>query len=169
MAVARTIENALDQLGRLREKLPAPAACTELRQYLAHKSNVVVAKGAKMAGDFGLQDMRPQLADAFFRFMEDAAARDRGCAAKTAVARALEILGADEAAVFIAGIRHIQMEGSFGPPVDTAAGLRAASALGLVGMNHPDAILEAVNLLVDREPDARIGAVRALAASGTPE
>jgi HEAT repeat protein len=71
--------------------------------------------------------------------------------------------------VFLAGIRHVQMEGSFGPPIDTAAGLRAASAVGLVHMNHPDAMLEIVNLLVDREADARVGAVRALAWSGRPE
>jgi HEAT repeat protein len=36
-------------------------------------------------------------------------------------------------------------------------------------MNHPDAILEIVTLLVDREADARMGAVRALAWSGRPE
>jgi len=81
----------------------------------------------------------------------------------------LESLGAPEGVLFLTGIRHVQMEGSFGPPVDTAAGLRAASAMGLVHMNHPDAILEIVTLLVDREADARVGAVRALAWSGRPE
>ena len=36
-------------------------------------------------------------------------------------------------------------------------------------MNYPGAVLEIVTLLVDREPDARIGAVRALAWAGGPE
>ena len=54
------------------------------------------------------------------------------------------------------------MEGSFGPSIDTAPRLRAASAMGLVHMNHPDAVVEIVTLLVDREADARVGAVRSL-------
>jgi HEAT repeat protein len=41
--------------------------------------------------------------------------------------------------------------------------------MGLVHMNYPGAVLEIVTLLVDREPDARIGAVRALAWAGGPE
>jgi len=41
--------------------------------------------------------------------------------------------------------------------------------MGLVHMHHPDAVLHLVTLLVDREADARIGAVRALAWSGRPE
>jgi HEAT repeat protein len=98
--------------------------------------------------------------------MTNPAVTDKGCNAKTEIVRALEALGAAEADVFLAGIRHIQMEGSFGPPVDTAAELRAASAMGLVHMNHPDAILEIVNLLVDRQDAARAGAVRALSYSG---
>jgi HEAT repeat protein len=83
--------------------------------------------------------------------------------------RALEALAAPEEAVYLAGIRHIQMEGSYGPPIDTAAALRSASALGLVHMYHPDAVLHLLTLLVDREADARIGAVRALAWCGGPE
>src|SRR5205807_669519 len=61
---------------------------------------------------------------------------------------------------------HVQMEGSYGPPVDVAAKLRAFSALGLARTRHPHALDEVVALLVDAEPQARIGAVRALAANG---
>jgi hypothetical protein len=53
--------------------------------------------------------------------MKDPARADRGCAAKTAVVRALEALAAPEDAIYLAGIRHVQMEGSFGPPIETAA------------------------------------------------
>jgi hypothetical protein len=169
MAHARKTEDCLEALSRLREDPTAPAARAEIGQYLAHKSNAVVAKAAKLAGEFELQDLRPRLVEAFHRFMKDAAAADRGCAAKTAVVRALEALAAPEEAIYLTGIRHIQMEGSYGPPIDTAAALRSASALALVHMHHPDAVLHLVTLLVDREADARIGAVRALAWSGRPE
>jgi HEAT repeat protein len=168
MADSRRIEDSLDALSRLRENSAAPDSCAELGRYLAHKSNLVAAKAAKLVAEFEIQGLEAQLVTAFHRFMKNPAVTDKGCAAKTEIVRALEVLGAAEAEVFLAGIRHIQMEGSFGPPVDTAAGLRAASALGLMHMNYPQAILEAVTLLVDREDDARIGAVRALAAAGHP-
>lgn len=169
MARPRKTEDCLEALSRLRENLASPEARAELRQYLANKSSTVVAKAAKLAAEFELHELRPQLVEAFDRFMSHPATSDRGCAAKMQIVRALEALGAPEQTVFLTGIRHIQMEGSFGPPVDTASGLRAASAMGLVRMNHPDAILEIVTLLVDREADARMGAVRALAYSGRPE
>lgn len=169
MPHTRKIEDCLEELHRLRGTLPAPEAAEQLRPYLGHKSNVVVAKAAQLAREFELYDLRSGLVEAFGRFMQEPAKTDRGCSAKTEIVRALESLGAPEGAVFLTGIRHVQMEGSFGPPVDTAAGLRAASAMGLVHMNHPDAILEIVTLLVDGEADARTGAVRALAWSGRPE
>jgi len=169
VAHVRKTEDALEELHRLRQSFPRPAAAEELRPYLRHRSNLVVAKAAKLASEFELAELQPYLVSAFERFMRDPAKNDRGCAAKMEIARALEALGAPEAAVFLAGIHHVQMEGSFGPPIDTAPGLRAASAMGLVHMNHPDAVFEIVTLLMDREADARIGAVRALAYSGRPE
>jgi HEAT repeat protein len=168
MAQSRKTEDCLDALSRLRENPAVPGILSELGGYLGNRSSVVVAKAAKLVAEFELHDLEPQLVNAFHRFMTNPAVTDKGCGAKTEIVRALEALGAAEAATFLTGIRHIQMEGSFGPPVDTAAGLRAASAVGLVHMNHPDAILEIVTLLVDREDDARIGAVRALSYSGQP-
>ena len=169
MPHARKTEDCLEQLHRLRGTLPSPEAAEELRAYLRHKSNLVVAKAAQLIREFELHDLRADLVRAFDRFMQDPAKTDRGCSAKTEIVRALESLGVPEGALFLAGIHHVQMEGSFGPPIDTAAGLRASSAMGLVHMNHPDAILEIVTLLVDREADARVGAVRALGWSGRPE
>jgi len=168
MAQSRKTEDSLDALSRLRENPAAPGATAELARYLGNKSNLVVAKAAKLVAEFELHDLELQLVSAFHRFMTNPVLTDKGCAAKTEIVRALEALGAAEAEVFLAGIRHIQMEGSFGPPVDTASGLRAASAMGLVHMNYPDAILEIVSLLVDRADEARVGAVRALAFSGQP-
>ncbi len=168
MAQSRKTEDCLASLSRLGENPAAPGIAAALAGYLANKSSPVVAKAAKIVAEFELHDLEPPLVSAFHRFMTNPAVTDKGCAAKTEIVRTLEALGAAEAEVFLAGIRHIQMEGSFGPPVDTAAGLRAASAMGLVHMNYPDAILEIVTLLVDHEDDARVGAVRALAYSGQP-
>ena len=169
MPRARRTEDCLEELHRLRGRLPSAEASAEMHAYLCHKSNLVVAKAAKLACEFELHELRADLVAAFDRFMQDPAKSDHGCSAKTEIVRALESLAAPEGSVFLAGIRHVQMEGSFGPPIDTAPGLRAASAMGLVHMNHPDAILEIVSLLVDSEADARVGAVRALAWSGRPE
>ena len=169
MSRARKTEDCLDELHCLREALPSAEAARQLRAYLQHKSNLVVAKAAKLVREFELLDLRSELLEAFDRFMQDPARTDRGCSAKTEIVLALESLGASEGRLFLTGIRHVQMEGSFGPPIDTAPGLRAASAMGLVHMNHPDAILEIVTLLTDREADARVGAVRALGWSSRPE
>ena len=100
MAHWRKTEDCLDALNRLREEFPASAAFAELVRYLAHKSNQVVAKAAKLVADFERHDLGPALVEAFHRFMRDPATTDRGCAAKTGIVRALEALGAAEEAVF---------------------------------------------------------------------
>ena len=75
---------------------------------------------------------------------------------------ALYAMEYDSADVYLKGVRHIQMESAYGPPVDAAAQLRGDSALGLVGTRHPDALFEVVRLLADKEPRARMGAARAI-------
>src|SRR5260370_36897336 len=95
--------------------------------------------------------------------------RDQGCKALIAIAKALATMDQPAPQVYFAGIRHVQKEGSFGPPVDAAAPLRGLCAQGLVRMSHPDALLEGVTLLADPEIAARAGAVRALGESGQSE
>lgn len=163
------LEDKLDALSRLRENPGTPAARLELGKCLDARSNLLVAKAAKIVAEYELRDFRPRLVEAFHRFMKEPAISDRGCAAKTEVVKALVTLAAEEDEIYLTGIHHIQMEPSFGRPIDTAAGLRAASALGLVRMNHPDALEQLLELMVDREDDARIGAVRALAYSAKLE
>jgi len=106
------------------------------------------------------------LVDAFLELMKDPAKRDPGCEALIAIAKALVTLDEPAAKVYFAGVHHVQMEGSFGPPIDAAAPLRGLCAQGLARMGHPDALLECVNLLADKEVPARIGAIRAIADSG---
>lgn len=131
---------------------------------LAAKSNLVSAKAAKMAGDRLLTELIPQLSTAFERFMRG---NDRGCAALMAIARTLVLLDCDDAELYRRGIRHVQMEGSFGPPVDAASELRAICAMGLANTRDPNKMRDIVNLLGDPEWLARGGAARALATVGS--
>jgi hypothetical protein len=160
------IEQALEKLAGLKAAPATPALFDELRGFLRNRSNLVVAKAAKIAGERRLGDLMPELVTAFHKLMADPARLDKRCAALTEIVSSLFEADYREPDVYLQGIRHVQMEGSFGPPVDTAAQLRGFSAQGLVRTRHPDALIEAVTLLVDPEPPARIGAVRALAANG---
>ncbi|MBZ5525444.1 MAG: hypothetical protein LAP21_24735 [Acidobacteriia bacterium] len=161
------IEQALDRLSALRSEAAAPGALAqELRKFLSNKSNLVVAKAAKIAGELRSEKFIPDLAAAFERLMANPQKLDKGCAAVTEISGALYELDYLEPEIYLRGIHHVQMEGAFGPPVDVASKLRALSALGLARTRYPHALEEVVSLLVDREPEARIGAVRALASNG---
>jgi len=141
----------------------------DLAPLLLHKSNHVIAAAANTAERLEASGLAQDLVDSFLALMRDPAKRDPGCKALLAIAKALAAIDHHAAQVYFAGIRHVQMEGSFGPPVDTAAGLRGVCAQGLARMLHPDALEECVTLLADREPAARAGAVRAIADTGSRE
>ncbi|HEV2986957.1 MAG TPA: HEAT repeat domain-containing protein [Candidatus Angelobacter sp.] len=141
-------------------------AVTELKRFLNHKSNLVAAKAAKTVGHLRCSQLVPDLVSAFERIMSDPPKLDKGCAALTEIASALYDMDYLEPEIYLKGIHHVQLEGSFGPPVDVAAKLRAISALGLVRTRYPHALDEVVSLLVDSVTQARIGAVRALASNG---
>jgi len=161
------IEQALDRLSALRSGGEPPAeVAQELKRFLKHRSNLVSGKAAKTAGLLRSSQVIPDLLAAFERLMSDPQKLDKGCAAVTEIVAALYEMDHLEPEIYLKAIRHVQMEGSFGPPVDVAPKLRAISALGLVRTRHPNALDEAVALLVDTEPQARIGAVRALASNG---
>ena len=160
------VEEALDRLAALKKEAAGPPLIAELKTFLKNRSNVVVAKAAKGVSHVRAMELVPDLVAAFHRLMEDPAKQDKGCAGTTEIVNALYELDYMEPEVFLQGIHHVQMEGSFGPPVDAAAKLRAISALALARTGHPAALDEVVSLLVDEWPDARVGAVRALAVNG---
>jgi hypothetical protein len=160
------IEQALEKLAALKSAPNAATLLDDLRSSLRNRSNLVVAKAAKIAGERSLDELLPDLVTAFHRLMADPARLDKRCAAVTEILAALYAMDYSEPEVYLNAIRHVQMEASFGPPVDSAAQLRGLSAQGLVRTRFPDALAEAVTLLVDPEPPARIGAVRALAVNG---
>lgn len=166
MAKRSSLEDTLAELRALRERGDSPATAATLRKAVGSRASLVVAKAAQVAGELEARSLTDALEQAFERFMANPVKTDKGCQAKTAIAEALAVLAADSANVYLRGVRHVQLEPSFGGPVDTAARLRGLCALGLVRMNHPEAMNELARLLADRESDARIMAARALAHSG---
>lgn len=166
MAKSDPIERALNRLSELRHADALETVAEEVRGFLRNRSNLVVAKAAKVVRELQIKALVPEMVAAFDKLMNDAPRLDKRCAATTEIVGALYELNYVEPAPYLAGLKHVQMEASFGPPVDEAAKLRAVSAQGLVRTRHPDALAEVMQLLVDREPAARIGALRALAVNG---
>ncbi|MBD3881284.1 hypothetical protein IFO70_05910 [Phormidium tenue FACHB-886] len=164
------VEALLNQLAILRDRLNSDseleAAVAEARQLLKSKQMLAVMHTAKWVGEQGLTQLIPDLVAAFDRFLIKPVETDPNCHAKGAIADALYRLNASAEAVFLQGIRHIQMEPVWGGRVDTAPPLRGICAMGLVRMNYPDALTELADLLADPEIPARIAAARAIAYSG---
>lgn len=166
MAKGRGVEQMLSDLAALRGRPLTAEGREQIAKALASKVSFVAAKAADLARQLKISDLCSDLGHAFERFLSDPKCPDKGCAAKTAVARAALELECSEEAIFLAGIRHFQMEPSFGGPVDVAAELRGLCALGLVQVRSRDAMYRVVELLNDGQTQARIGAVRALAYAG---
>jgi len=167
MAKARSTQAKLDRLKQLRDAPASAELLRELRALLADRSNFVVAEAAAIVGKAHLADLDKDLVAAFERFLIEPEEADKLCAAKMAVVEALEQIDYGEAAVFLAGVRHVQLEPAWGGSQDTAAPLRAACAAALVRIDYPDVLTLLVDLLADAEKIARAGAVRALVGTGS--
>ncbi len=166
MAKGASIEDRLADVARLGKEPDTPETRKQIRTHLAGKVSLIVARTAEIVAHIQDHDFVPDLVAAFQRFMTDAAKTDKGCAAKTAIVKALLAADCDDEDLYLAGIRHVQLEPTWGGRADTAAQLRALCGLGLVQVGSPDAINELAALLADSEGDARIGAARALGHSG---
>jgi hypothetical protein len=162
-------EDALAAIHAIRQSPENYDLKRDLAPFLRHKSNHAIAAAAAAAEHLEAAVLAPDLVLAFEKLMRDPAKLDQGCKATIAIVQALIQLEDAAAKVYFAGIRHVQREGSFGPPLDAAAPLRGLCARGLARMGHPDALLECVTLLADPEVAARAGAVRAIADSGRPD
>lgn len=164
-----TLEDRLAELDALRGDPQSAATEKSLRHALGLKNSFIVARSAELAGDFEHSSLNDALVSAFDRLIEAGDEADKGCRAKTAVVDALQKLNAAEDRVFLSGANHVQMEPVWGGRVDTAGGLRSASAIGLVRMNHPDSLLILADLLADNEPGVRSDAARTLAYRGAAD
>src|SRR3954463_1692747 len=83
---------------------------------LADKSNLVIAKSARVISERGWAGCIDALAAAYPRWEKN----DKGCVAKTAIVRALYELGAREEGIYLHGVRWVQMEGTWGGSSDVA-------------------------------------------------
>jgi len=160
------IEAALNAIAQLRLADSPDDIAKQLHPFFSNRSNLVVAKAAKLAGELRLSGLIPDLVAAFDRLWVNPAKLDKRCAATTEIVNALYELDYTEPDIYLRGIRHVQKEASFGPPVDVAAKLRGMCAQGLLRTRSADGMAAAVDLLVDPEPPARLGAVRALGSNG---
>lgn len=167
--------DAWEEITRLRSVTDREAFVDGLVKHLGSKSGIVIGKAAQLGLDRQsdleayVEKLAPILSAAFDRCMTDPVKTDPGCSGKIGVVNLGVALHCLEADLYLRAIRHSQMEGSFGPPVDTAEALRAAAAYGLLNCRHSDAMYEIVELLceVDRRdphrfPDSRRGAIRVL-------
>ncbi len=169
MAKHPPLEDQLAELSKLRREPDPAVARLGLTKSLKQRSPYLVAKAARLTAELGHDELVDSLTAAFDRFMADPVRTDKGCVAKVAIARALVELEVRADDTYLLGVRHRQLEAAYGPPVDTAVPLRAASAEGLLVSRHPDLGLEMTELLVDTEVHARLVAARVLGASGRPE
>jgi HEAT repeat protein len=167
----QALDRKLDALAALREARDSPSTAEQLRKALKDRNNYLASKAAALAGEMRLEALVPDLLAAFERFLTDAAKSDPQCWAKNAIARALKDLGHGDAAVFLRGLGHFQLEPVWGGRQDTAATLRATCALALPGCTLGDfeTLAALIEALADPAKPVRIDAARAIAQLPRPE
>jgi HEAT repeat protein len=158
------LEDQLAALDALR--LQAPETALEpLRKALANRNNLIAAKAAKLISEFQLTQLTPDLLTAFDRFFEDPVKSDPQCWAKNAISGALAQFDHTDANIFLRGMKHIQLEPSFGGASDSAGTLRATCALALVqcrSLREPELLSHLLELANDKEKFVRVEALRAI-------
>jgi HEAT repeat protein len=171
----RKFEDQLAALDALRQQ-PPEAAIDPLRKALTNRNNFVVAKAADLVRQLQLTQLTPELLNAFDRFMlrsgkEDPVKTDPQCWAKNAISRTLAAFEHQDAAVFLRGMHHIQLEPSYGGASDSAGTLRATCALALVqcrSLLEADLLTHLIELLGDKDKAVRAEVVRAIEQVGSP-
>jgi len=169
-ATSRGFDKELAELEALSEVLKGGAAPTtdqveHLRKTLAHRNNFLVSKAARLVAEAELTALLPDVLAAFDRFFIDAAKTDPKCWAKEALAKALVKLGHRTKDAYLRGMRHHQMEPSFGPPVDAAGALRGTCTHALVdcpGISDADLLTALLEPLTDIDKTVRMEAARAI-------
>lgn len=161
-------EKALRALNALAPDADRDTQRRVIAEALASPSFRVVARAAAMAGERRMDERIGDLLAAWPRFIEDGPKQDPQCVAKAAITAALLALEHDGVEFWLAGIRTVQLEPSWGEPVDTAIDVRCNCALGLVNTRYRRAIVELTALLNDSEMRVRAGTARALSC-GDPD
>ena len=141
------------------------AAVELLRKALNNRNNFLVSKAAKLVAETEVAALLAAVLAAYKRFFVDAAKSDPKCWAKEALAKALVKLEHRGKDAYLRGLRLHQMEASWGPPVDSAGGLRATCAHALVacpGIPDDELVALLLETLVDTDKSVRVEAARAI-------
>ena len=166
---ARAFDSELAALEALRHADPSTTAAP-LRKALQHKNNLIVSKAAKLAAAQGHSGLADALAEAFRRFLLNAPKTDPQCWAKNEIAKALAGFDAQDDALFLAGIAHVQLEPVWGGSADTAGTLRGTCALALVqcrSLSSHQVLRHLTPLFADSELPVRVNTARAVEQIGT--
>lgn len=172
MASKQVFDRKLQQLDELRAAPQSAETVAALRKALRDKANLVVAKAAKLAQDFDLRDLIPDLLAAFSRLFEELPKSDPQCWGKNAIAQALKDFAYTEPEPFLRGIGHVQHEPVWGGQEDTAGKLRGICMLALLDCRSiSDHVLlsHLTDLLADSDPGVRADTARAMAHTGRLE
>ena len=166
----RAFDKELAELEALSASLKSAKSLDEdgtkyLRHSLTHRNNFLVSKAAKLVAEAELTALLPDILAAYDRFFLDAAKSDPKCWAKEALSKALVKLEHRGKDAYLRGLRHHQMEASWGPPVDTAGALRSTCTHALVdcpGISDADLLTALLEPLTDTDKTVRVEAARAI-------
>lgn len=172
--MAGNVSDALERLKRLEGQvdtgeLSPDAAVQTVREGLAHVSSRVVTRAAKFCKHHRLDMLVEPMVASYQRLLNKPLKTDPGCEAKLAIVAALRCVDYADIDFYLAALKYRQYEPVWGGETDTAGELRAEAILAAARLGVPDLGLLLVDLMVDKEPATRAGAIRALAGSGRIE
>jgi HEAT repeat protein len=147
------------------------AAVEQLRKALHHRNNYVVSKAARLVAESELNALLADVLAAYDRFFIDAEKSDPQCWAKNELAKALVKLEHRDKDAYLRGLRHHQMEGTWGGTTDTAGTLRGTCAHALVncpGISDQELLSTLLELFTDKDKAVRMEAARAIGNVGGP-
>lgn len=161
-----TLEEELRRIAELGRGSLSEDDLAELSRVIELGQSLPVARAARVVRERSIGHFAKVLEASFRRFLVNAVKSDPGCNAKIALLEALDAAAITDPEPFLVAARHVQKEGAYGPPVDTAVGLRARAIQALANMGHPDIFLIAGELLGDPETGVRQAAAESLAHTG---
>ena len=162
----KTLEDELNDVRLAASDPHSPESVARLDAALASKKGLVVERAAKLVKDRALSGYAERLRDAWQHLVDAGPAADPGCRGKVAVLEALDVLEWMDTEPFLAASRFVQEEKAWGPPVDTAAGVRSRGILALARQGWSDLPLLAGERFHDAQPPVRAAVADALAGFG---
>lgn len=163
-----SLEAHLAEMRRLQASPHTAELEAALHSALVNGVSPVVARAANIVAERKLAGLLPSLCVALKRFANASVRQDPSCAARLALVTALDVLNHADVEIYEQAARTVQLEPSWGPPVDTAPPLRARAALAL-GRFPQDSVLPFLGeLLADPAPVVRHAAIDALACRADP-